>query len=736
MQLPRSWFKITDKACARRPSRARTSEGGEGEEEEEEEEESYLHVQGRIFIAPQALWFNSNFADTHCVPLESNPFSAPTSSAPTQLVSEEDFRLLSTQVGVLDSCALVLLPCALPAQAPSLKRGSFYVVHNQPMLCIQHRLQAHYFGLTHREYALLERLNDASAHSFLLHAAVGLLHSQSAQQRARVQSELGPSSSTWLEGLRKSLLFPADNEVFHFGALKKRNKNVGLTAKYVWLTLGRLVSVTAETAGSSGVVKSVSLTGSKSRVVGEKIFECVLRNGSTLTFTSEDKLERDVWIRNIQLCALFESSEGTKAPLVGLQTAGEVAKFTGPQVVMGEDLLDALGRGRGELDPNWRQSTLDFERDRVVVNSSEVLPCVMSEIIARMAREIGQITGESGGDACHHHLGFIWTILLAANRTQCGGVIYETLQQMFRSTPALQDQFLISPKSEQVPPLNITLTRAYSELSTAMEPLQLLPLPSPRSGREAEAGSGGSATTTPPALTKTASDPLPPKRGHRRSSSDPQFFKKMMPKYPQPVQTANLVRTSSLSPSMGQPQPPPPPIALDSPRKSPLSMGRRLPPPPASASAYFKHQRSFSLQKKHHHPAELEFQHFDALPGNSVRASVVAEMDFVVRDCDTNTPVLCVRCVYTREFFLVDGKSLAKDQGQVSVCVLEEEEEEVAGGEEEEVGDKLNLTSLVTEVDENEDCGSVVFLSGEEEEEEDEEKDDDEDDEDELEEVL
>ncbi|KAH9262927.1 hypothetical protein BASA82_000066 [Batrachochytrium salamandrivorans] len=706
MQLPRSWFKITSKACVRRPSRAQASE----DDDEEEEEESYLHVQGRIFIAPQALWFNSNFADTHCVPLEPSPFPTSTPS-PMQLVSDEDFKLLSATVGILDSCALVLLPSTLPAQALTLKRGSFYIVPYQPMLCIQHHNQANYFGLTHREYALLERLNDSSANSFLLHAAVGLLHLQSTQQRTQMQSELGPSSSSTsasLEGLRKSLLFPADNEVFHFGVLKKRNKNVGLTAKYVWLTLGRLVSVTAEAGGSSGVVKSVSLTGSKSRVLGEKIFECVVRNGSTLTFTSEDKLERDVWIRNIQLCALFESNEGNKIPLVGLQTAAEVTQFIGPQVVMVEDLLDALGRGRGELDPNWRQSTLDFERDRVVVNSSEVLPCVMSEIIAKMAREIGQIANESG-DASSHHLKFIWTILLAANRTQCGGVIYETLQQMFRSTPAMQDQFLISPKSEQVLPLNITLGRAYSELSTSMEPLQLPPLPSPRSGSELE-------TTT---MVKSASDSLPPKRGHRRSSSDPQFFKKMMPKYPQPVQTTNLTRTSSLSPSLGQPQQPP--VALDSPKKSPLTMGRRLPPPPASASAYFKHQRTFSLQKKHHHPAELEFQHFDALPGNSVRACVVATMDFVVRDCDTNEPVLCVQCVYTREFFLVDGKSLAKDQGQVSVCLLEEEEEVGGEAEEEVVGeDKLNLTSLVTEVDEEDDCGSVVFLSGEEEEEEEE----------------
>ncbi|KAH9261509.1 hypothetical protein BASA81_000165 [Batrachochytrium salamandrivorans] len=549
MQLPRSWFKITSKACVRRPSRAQASEDGRRGGGGRRKVTFTFRVESSSLLkrCGSTLILQTRTASTRAQP----PFPTSTPS-PMQLVSDEDFKLLSATVA----------PCS---------------AYNTT-------IRQNYFGLTHREYALLERPNDPSANSFLLHAAVGYCTCQSTQQRTqRLQSELGPfllSTSASLEGLRKSLLFPADNE--------------------------------------------------------------------------------------------------------------------------------SVGKGAGELDPNWRQSTLDFERDRVVVNSSEVLPCVMSEIIAKMAREIGQIANESG-DASSHHLKFIWTILLAANRTQCGGVIYETLQQMFRSTPAMQDQFLISPKSEQVLPLNITLGRAYSELSTSMEPLQLPPLPSPRSGSELE-------TTT---MVKSASDSLPPKRGHRRSSSDPQFFKKMMPKYPQPVQTTNLTRTSSLSPSLGQPQQPP--VALDSPKKSPLTMGRRLPPPPASASAYFKHQRTFSLQKKHHHPAELEFQHFDALPGNSVRACVVATMDFVVRDCDTNEPVLCVQCVYTREFFLVDGKSLAKDQGQVSVCLLEEEEEVGGEAEEEVVGeDKLNLTSLVTEVDEEDDCGSVVFLSGEEEEEEEE----------------
>jgi hypothetical protein len=124
------------------------------------------------------------------------------------------------------------------------------------------------------------------------------------------------------------------------------------------------------------------------------------------------------------------------------------------------------------------------------------------------------------------------------------------------------------------------------------------------------------------------------------------------------------------------------------------------------------HRRALSLQRKK--VPESEFLALDDFPLRSAKATVETAMDFVIIDMDTSLRLACVRASYSREFYLIEGRSVARDQGALSFQVLPTDPHGALppGTPERPLtassSSKHAFESTIEEIDE-EDTASVVF---------------------------
>lgn len=516
--------------------------------------------------------------------------------------------------------------------------------------------------------------------------------------------------------------FPAANELMIFGVLRKRSKNgFSYNERFVALAPGKLFYVhhtTNMSVGSGSSQVSLPMNGNAHSLSAHApgtnnavtmsavpkviclvpgltwcrppvnptkgdvntMFELYVsdrddfslgnvRGSYEVTVTKhlwacETKEERDKWMRYIQaassvVCSRAEDSKlcsDTRSRTLSMKknillyfNMLRELEDKNMQVSV-EWIQDQLGRSRGEVDATIKQAIADTDRDQVFVNGKDIQPCNAINVVGELCRQLSLAVPSMAEDVT---LNFARLILLATTRTQSGGLIFEALDLILRAENAAELVTLV-PVQEKIKPIEIDVERCSSGELASRDSSDTLRFPSNNSLslQTMIAPSSTACEKTPAGGEKVG---MKRRLGHRKSASDPQFFLKLF----------GHGNTNT---------------------NSPATPGADTAPSPSSPRG--ANGLKFGFVKNKQKTMESEGLSLDQSFTGAIRVKVHAKllMEFSLMDrftIEQNTEqdgegftrsprLATITATFTRDFCMVDDRSVAVDQGLVSfrVCNL------------------------------------------------------------------